>query len=80
LRDEGCAYAERLLAAGVDARCVLVEGVPHGFVAMPGLRSAAEAMRAATDHLVSTLDTLDTSTGRQVIDLRDPVPAHHRDL
>jgi acetyl esterase len=86
LRDEGCAYAERLLAAGVDARCVLVEGVPHGFVAMPGLRRAADAMRAATDHLVSTLDTLDshdshdTAAGTQVIDLRDPVPAHHRDL
>ena len=73
LRDEGCAYAERLLAAGVDARCVLVDGVPHGFVGMPGLGSAADALRAAAEHLSATLDALERAEGRRVIDLRDPV-------
>lgn len=69
LRDEGRAYAEKLLAGGVDARCVVVEGVPHGFVTMPGLDAGRTALRAATDHLVATLD------GPRVIDLREPRPA-----
>ena len=72
LRDEGCDYADRLLAAGVDARCVLVEGVPHGFVAMPGLASAVDAVGAATEHLLATLESFEAA-GTRVIDLRDGV-------
>ncbi|WP_328293511.1 alpha/beta hydrolase [Kineococcus sp. NBC_00420] len=70
LRDEAYEYAERLLAAGVDVRRVLVEGVPHGFVAVPGLVSAAGAVRAATDHLATTLDRRPPA-GPRVVDLRD---------
>lgn len=59
LRDEGNEYVQKLSAAGVPVRHVLVEGVPHGFVAMPGIASGREALRRSTDHLGSTLDALD---------------------
>jgi len=58
LRDEGNAYAGRLRAAGVAVLHDLVEGVPHGFVAVPGIGSGREALRRSTDHLVRTLDDL----------------------
>lgn len=41
LRDEGRAYARHLEAAGVPTRLTEYVGVPHGFVSLPGLTSAA---------------------------------------
>lgn len=64
LRDEGNAYATRLSAAGVPLHHDLVEGVPHGFVGMPGVASGRAALRGATDHLVRTLDGLDQAPDR----------------
>jgi acetyl esterase len=72
LRDEAVEYADRLAAAGVDVRCSVTEGVPHGFMAMPALDAGRRALRTATDHLRHTLTT------PRVIDLRDPVPSPRR--
>jgi acetyl esterase len=47
LRDDGTRYAERLTAAGVDARLENYDGVIHGFVGMlqePDLPAAREAI------------------------------------
>lgn len=43
LRDEGEAYAARLVEAGVDARAHRYDGMIHGFAAMRGVVDAAEA-------------------------------------
>ena len=43
LRDEGEAYAERLLAAGVPTEYRCHEGMIHGFVSITGLIESAEA-------------------------------------
>ncbi len=45
LRDEGVAYAERLLAAGVPTSHVTFHGQIHGFVSMPELLDDAHAAR-----------------------------------
>ena len=48
LRDEGKAFAERLIAAGVDAMLVHYDDMNHGFMGMAGsLDRADEAMAAA---------------------------------
>ena len=51
LRDEAKAYAERLEAAGVEARYVCATGMVHGFLQMRGLvpdaQAATEAIAAA---------------------------------
>jgi len=67
LRDEAVDYADKLAADGVDVRCSVTDGVPHGFMAMPDLDSGRAALRFATDHLRQSLQT------PRVIDLRDPV-------
>jgi acetyl esterase/lipase len=41
--DQGEAYADRLLEAGVRAERVRFDALPHGFVAMPSASPAAEA-------------------------------------
>ena len=41
LKDEGRAYAEKLQAAGNDARLSHYPGMLHGFISMPGLLDAA---------------------------------------
>jgi len=46
LRDEGRAYAERLREAGVNVRFTEYLGVPHGFLSLPGLTSAADQAMA----------------------------------
>ena len=56
LRDEALDYGERLAAAGGNARTVFVEGVPHAFVAVPGISAGERAVRAAAAHLTATLD------------------------
>jgi acetyl esterase len=43
LRDEGCAYAERLRQAGVEADLHLHPGMIHGFFTMGGRMDAADA-------------------------------------
>ena len=76
LRDEGLVHAERLAAAGVDVRCVLLEDVPHGFLAQPGRVEAEEALRAVATHLTATLDPVPEGSagdGARVVDLRDRV-------
>ena len=55
LRDEGERYAERMRAAGVDARTSRYDGMIHGFFGMDGVfdaskrasAEAADALRAA---------------------------------
>ncbi|MDQ7910385.1 alpha/beta hydrolase [Phytohabitans sp. ZYX-F-186] len=47
LRDEAEEYATRLATAGVPVEWVLVEGVPHGFVGNPAIRSGPAALARA---------------------------------
>lgn len=68
VRDEGLAFAAALRAAGVDAREVLVEGVPHDVLATPGLAAGERAVRTAAAHLTATL------SAERVLDLREGVP------
>src|SRR5205085_8108252 len=57
LRDDGVAYAEALLGAGVDVRLERYEDMPHGFVRWGGIverggelaRSLSEFAREALD-------------------------------
>lgn len=52
LVDEGDAYAEKLREAGVEVRHTRYVGVPHGFVSLPGITSAArQATAEAVDFL-----------------------------
>ena len=50
LVDEGRAYADRLAEAGVEVRYTRYLGMPHGFVSLPGVCSAAHQ---AVDEMVS---------------------------
>jgi acetyl esterase len=68
VRDEGLAFAAALRAAGVDAREVLVEGVPHDVLTTPGVVAGERAVLAAADHLTATL------SATRVLDLREAVP------
>jgi acetyl esterase len=52
LRDQGEAYARRLAACGVDARCVRGDGLFHGFF---GLHALLDPARVVWDDAVSTL-------------------------
>ena len=52
LRDEGEAYAQRLMAAGVQTRLTRYDGVFHGFFAMG---AAIDKGRAAVAQSVSAL-------------------------
>ena len=52
LIDEGLDYAERLRAAGVDARTSVYEGTAHGFVRW---RGAVDAAHAALDEAAAAL-------------------------
>ncbi len=45
LRDEGQAYAARLLEAGVPVRATNYAGAPHGFMSMPGIVPSAGQAR-----------------------------------
>ena len=47
LRDEGCAYAERLRSAGVPVRHVDVPGHVHGSLSIPALYEGIDEMYAA---------------------------------
>lgn len=59
LRDEGEAYAARLIHAGVDTRCLRVPGMTHGFLALgmmlpqsqAVLRECGRALRAALEEV-----------------------------
>ena len=52
LRDEGIAYAERLVAAGSRATMINHEGMIHAFWSLGGaLREAARSMHQAADFL-----------------------------
>lgn len=63
LLDEGEAYAEKLSAAGVDARCKRYDGMIHGFVRRTAEWSAArEALRDAAEFLRSI--TINHRNGR----------------
>jgi acetyl esterase len=42
LRDEGLAYAEKLITAGVDVKLLHYRGMPHGFVQMGALIDAGK--------------------------------------
>lgn len=44
LRDEGCAYADRMREAGVKVEHVCAEGMLHGFFNMGGVVRAADAL------------------------------------
>jgi len=64
LRDEGEAYAKRLIDAGVDARFVRYDGMIHGFAQMnailPGATAAiSEASQAIRDALYEGLEQPD---------------------
>lgn len=48
LKDEGCAYAERLRAAGVEARHVEYPTLPHDFYVMPDVSPAVAPAAAET--------------------------------
>jgi len=59
LRDEAEEYAVRLRAAGVPLEMVLVEGVPHGFVGNPAIRSGRAALARATAAMAARLAAAD---------------------
>jgi acetyl esterase/lipase len=59
LRDEGEAYARRLVQAGVPASVRRYEGVPHGFMSMDGKLSAGA--RAIADAGVVLREAFDAS-------------------
>ncbi|HEU4657397.1 MAG TPA: alpha/beta hydrolase [Capillimicrobium sp.] len=52
LRDEGCAYAERLRAANVDVSVTVVDGMVHGFIRW---LAKVDAARAAVTELGGAL-------------------------
>ncbi|MFI9551778.1 alpha/beta hydrolase [Nonomuraea endophytica] len=52
LRDEGEAYADKLRAAGVEARTLRFEGMFHGFF---GLDDFLQAAKSASEHACSAL-------------------------
>ncbi|CEP14669.1 hypothetical protein [Parasitella parasitica] len=52
LRSEGEAYAKKLNGAGVDALCIRYNGIGHGFLTMPVLRSQGLAAVAQTVDLL----------------------------
>lgn len=54
LRDEGGAYAEKLEAAGVEAKTIQYEGMIHGFINMLGVLDDAQR---AVDEIGSSLRT-----------------------
>ena len=56
LRDEGCAYADALSAAGIPVTRCLYEGGIHGFMTMPMLDIAHQARREAGEALRQVLD------------------------
>lgn len=56
LRDEGCAYADALSAAGVSVTRCLYDGGIHGFMTMPMLDIAHEARGEAGEALRQVLD------------------------
>jgi len=47
LRDEGQAYATKLRSAGVEARHIRYEGVPHGFFGVSIFRKSQQALNQA---------------------------------
>ncbi|HEY8806326.1 MAG TPA: alpha/beta hydrolase fold domain-containing protein, partial [Candidatus Limnocylindria bacterium] len=51
LRDEGEAYGQRLIDAGVDATVRRYDGMPHGFLSMP----TVDAGKRAFDEIAATL-------------------------
>ncbi|MFC0534100.1 alpha/beta hydrolase [Phytohabitans kaempferiae] len=55
LRDEAEEYAARLAAAGVPVEVVTVEGVPHGFVGNPAIRSGRTALARASAAMAGRL-------------------------
>ncbi|WP_227131179.1 alpha/beta hydrolase [Halorubellus salinus] len=55
LRDGGRAYAEQLVRDGVDTRYVNYPDVPHGFLTMPGVDRAREAIVDIADDLANAL-------------------------
>ncbi len=58
LRDEGEAYVSRLLAAGVDAKGVRYEGVPHAFFSYPDrFQAANDALEQAAGALQQAFST-----------------------
>lgn len=78
VRDDGEAFARRLIQEGVPTWTRRYDGVYHGFVAFPGLLSAAdEALRDAADYLVSVMapESRDAETGEQPI---HPQSSEHR--
>jgi acetyl esterase/lipase len=61
LLDDSRRYAERAIAAGVDARLDIWTGMPHGFVATIGaVKAAAEALDASGLFLTERLQGLTT--------------------
>ncbi|MFC6953276.1 alpha/beta hydrolase [Halorubellus litoreus] len=56
LRDGGRAYAEQLVRDGVDTRYVNHPDMPHGFLTMPGVDRARDAIAALGDDLAAVLD------------------------
>lgn len=57
LLDDSRRYFERAVAAGVDAKLGIWEGMPHGFVGSVGqLAAAAKALDAVGEFLAQRLD------------------------
>jgi acetyl esterase len=54
LRDEGEAYARKLIAAGVRTTCVRYNGILHDFMMLNPLRATA-ASTAAVEHAIHVL-------------------------
>jgi acetyl esterase len=51
LRDEGIAYADALREADVDVALEVVEGVPHGFMAVPSIRSGRRSLTRCAERI-----------------------------
>ena len=59
LLDDSLRFVERAVAAGIDARLDVWEGMPHGFVASIGqTQAAASALSAIGEFLAARLATL----------------------
>jgi acetyl esterase len=52
LRDEGLAYAEKLMKAGVDVKLIHYRGMPHGFVQSGALIDAGMDAIAETGNAI----------------------------